>query len=57
MLTGSYRGSLCEAGPEREQQVPDLAEAELRPAGGGVAALEGPAQTPDLRESGMGQEV
>lgn len=55
--TGGNSGSLLEASPDWEQQVPHLAEAELQPAGGGVAALEVSPQAFDLWESSMGQQV
>lgn len=46
--TGSGGGPVHEASERRERPAPQLAEAELQPAGGGVAALESPAQTLDL---------
>lgn len=55
--TGGDSGSLLEASPDWEQQVPHLAEAELQPAGGGVAALEVSPQAFDLWERSMGQQV
>lgn len=57
MQTGDGGGSVSEEGEKREQQVPDGAEAELQPAGGGVEALEGPPQAPDQREGSLGQSV
>lgn len=57
MEAGSGRGSVPEESQEREQQIPELAEAELQPAGGGVAALEGPPQASDQRERRMGLQV
>lgn len=55
--TGNGGGSLSEESEKWEQQVPDWAEAELQPAGGGVEALEGSPQAPDQREGSLGQSV
>lgn len=56
-FTGSDHGPLPETSPEWEQQVPQLAEAELQPTGGGVAALESSPQAFDQWERSMGQQV
>lgn len=55
--TGSSRGPVPEESQEWEQQVPQLAEADLQPAGGGVAALESSPQAVDLWERRLGQQV
>lgn len=57
MGAGSGGGPLPEESQDREQQIPQLAEADLQPAGGSVAALESPSQAFDQRERGMGQQV
>lgn len=57
MEAGSGRGSVPEESQDRERQIPELAEAELQPAGGGVAALEGPPQASDQRERRLGLQV
>lgn len=57
MEAGSGRGPLPKASQKWEQQIPQLAEAELQPAGGGVAALESSSQATDQWERSMGQQV